>query len=356
MRAAAFVFTLLAISSPPALGQDFMVQFELRGRTIEGGPLAFSEERVELLGRDGHWWQFAPAEAIEFRKTSGGFHSFSPREMRGELLREFGRGFDVSGTGHYLVVHPAGQRDAWAARFEDLYRGFVHYFSARGLAPQSPRFPLVAIVFATQADFLRHAARDGAPVSSDLLGYYSPTTNRISLYDVTAGRDDADWKTNAATIIHEAAHQMAFNTGVHNRFAAPPRWVAEGLGTMFEARGVWDSRDNTKPADRVNFSRLAAFQNYVATNRKSGSLAEFLSSDRLFESNPQSAYAEAWALSFFLAETEPRKYAAYLQRTASRPNFVPYPATDRLQDFSATFGENLAMLEARFLRFMTEIK
>ena len=48
----------------------------------------------------------------------------------------------------------------------------------------------------------------------------------------------ADWTTNADTIIHEAAHQTAFNTGVHTRCGDSPRWLVEGLGTMFEARKV----------------------------------------------------------------------------------------------------------------------
>ena len=68
------------------------------------------------------------------------------------------------------------------------------------------------------------------------------------------------------------------------------------------------------------------------------------------------AYAEAWALTYFLAETEPRKYAAYLQRTAARPNFTTYSLTERLQDFTAIFGQNLPMLEARWLRFIADIK
>ena len=48
-----------------------------------------------------------------------------------QLQREFGRAFDVSGTGQYLVVHPAGQRDRWADRFEQLYRSMIHYLTAR---------------------------------------------------------------------------------------------------------------------------------------------------------------------------------------------------------------------------------
>ena len=66
-------------------------------------------------------------------------------------------------------------------------------------------------------------------VRSTSLGYYDPVTNRIYLYDVTAGQADPQkWHVNAETIIHEAAHQTAFNIGIHPRFATSPAWVVEG--------------------------------------------------------------------------------------------------------------------------------
>ena len=55
------------------------------------------------------------------------------------------RHYDVAGDVHYLVVYPKGQRDAWAPRFEQLYRSFQQYFTARGWRPQEPQFPLIAL-------------------------------------------------------------------------------------------------------------------------------------------------------------------------------------------------------------------
>lgn len=341
-----------------ACGQsaNVTIQLSLKGRTIEGQPLKFTANEIHLLARDGALWSFAPHEATDFQKTADGFTCYSHAEFRGALLREFGKGFDVSGTGSYLVVHPVGQRDKWAPRFDELYRSFLHYFSARGFYPTVPKFPLVAVVFPTQAEFMRFAVKDGVPVTGGLLGYYSPASNRILLFDVTAG-DEAqqDWHLNAETIIHEAAHQTAFNTGIHSRYAMPPRWVAEGLGTLFEARGVWNSRENTKQADRINKDRLAAFRRYTKT-RPAGHLPQFVATDRAFQTNPDFAYAEAWALTFFLSETEPRKYVQYLAKTAGHPDFTVVPATTRLKDFTDVFGTSLELLESRFLRFIADIK
>ena len=81
--------------------------------------------------------------------------------MRGQLLREFGDHFDVSGTGNYLVVHPAGQRDRWADDSRRLFRSFVHYFSVRGMRPAAPEFPLVAVVLPSQRDFVEYVQTDG---------------------------------------------------------------------------------------------------------------------------------------------------------------------------------------------------
>ena len=310
------------------------------------------------MTRDGFLLEFSPDAAKNFEKTETGFRSYSQGEMRAALIREFGRQFEVSGTGHYLVVHPAGQRNKWAPRFEELYRSFVHYFSARTFQLDAPQFPLVAVVFPTELKFQRHLHHSGARRRGRTLGFYSPTTNRILLYDSSQGKpaDDASWHVNAETIIHEAAHQSAFNTGVHSRYTMPPRWVVEGLGTMFEAPGVWNSRQYRRREDRINRGQLAAFKRYVAAGRPRGLLAQFVSTDRAYDANVEAFYAEAWALSFFLVETRPRQYIEYLQRTASQPRFTVYRAPQRLRDFTQVFGTDLIMLEARFLRFVAKLK
>jgi hypothetical protein len=333
-----------------------LIRLDLAGRTLEGTPLAFSEKKVFFLCRDGQLAEFAPADASNYSQVPGGFHGYSQAEIRGLLLREFGQGYEVSGVGHYLVVHPAGKRDQWAPRFEELFRSFVHYFSARGWQLSEPRFPLIAVVYPRQVDFWQQAAREGVPQNPGILGYYSPTTNRILMFDASTSNRGWDWTTNADTIIHEAAHQSAFNTGVHTRFGDSPQWVVEGLGTMFEARGVWQSRTYPNQPDRINRGRLDAWRAYSKGRRPSDAIAQLVSSNRMFSSDTDGAYAEAWALSFFLIETTPKKYLEYLAKTATRPAFADYPAPKRLKEFSDIFGSDLAMLDARMQRFMAGLK
>ncbi len=342
---------LQADSSP-----DWMVQLKLNGQTIEGRPLAWNDKVVYLLGRDGRLYQFPPSEAKDFHRTSDQFRPYSPSEIRASLLRELGPDHEVTGTEHYLVAHPRGQRNQWAQRFEDLYRSFVHYFSVRGFKLQKLPFPLIGIVCRNQQEFQRLSAQQGLPVGNGVLGWYSRDSNRIYLYDVGAGAaTKRDWQENAATLIHEATHQMAFNTGIHNRYAPPPVWVAEGIATLFEAPGVYDSYYHTAQNDRINQGRLRQFRQLMPHHRPE-LIRDLVASDRLFAVSPAIAYAEAWALTFFLVETDPRRYAQYLARTAAHAPFQEVTPSERLADFTSVFGDDWQMLEARFLRFMQGIR
>ncbi|MBN2021637.1 MAG: DUF1570 domain-containing protein [Pirellulales bacterium] len=333
-----------------------MIEVTLHGQKVEGMPLAFTESRVHLLGRDGRLWSFDPNEATDFRQTSSVFRPASVSEIRAALLRELGEGFDVTGTTHYMVAHPAGQEDRWARRFEDLYRALVHFFSVRGFRLTEPPFPLIGIVCRNRGDFDRYAARQGGPVSPGVLGYYDLESNRIILYDLGGGKGGkADWRQTAATVIHEATHQTAFNTGIHNRWSPPPVWVAEGLATLFEAPGVYDSRSHTRRTDRINEGRLRDYRTLIAPNA-SGNLPEALTaSDGLFATHPSAAYAEAWAIAFYLVETQPREFARYLALTASHAPFVKYTSQQRLADFAAVFGRDARLFDAKLRRFMAEV-
>ena len=346
----------LASGNNRAAGAEFMFRARVDGRMLEGKPLHWTDEQMLLLGRDGRFYEFNPKLAKEAQKTAPRFVGYSASEMRTALQNEFDKRFDVSMTRHFLVVHPAGQRDQWANRFEDLYKRFGHYFRVRGFSLAEPPYPLVAVVFRDKDEYYRHAQASGKEMSPGTLGHYDPASNRVFLFDVTTNSDGADWSENAATIIHEAAHQTAYNMGVHKRFTLVPRWLVEGLATMFEARGVWSAQSDQSQSDRINEGRLSDFRDYVGTRRRSGALAEVITSDAAFRSDAIGAYAEAWALSFYLCETQPRLYAAYLAKTADRPLFSDYPAAERMADFQDIFGNEMKMFEIKFLRYMEDVR
>ena len=124
---------------------------------------------------------------------------------------------------------------------------------------------------------------------------------------------------------------------------------------MFEARGVWNSQSFHSLKDRINEGRLADFRAGLK-KRKPGTFGNLVASDQLFKTDPTAAYAEAWALMLFLCETRPRQLAEYLEKTAARPDFSSYFATQRVADFAECFGSDFKQLEANFLAWMAEIK
>ena len=332
-----------------------MFRARVDGKLLEGKAVTWDAQQMWLLGRDGWMHNFDPKSAKEAAKTGPSFVPYTTNEMRDLLRKEFDDRFEVTITRHYVVVHPRGQRDVWANRFEDLYNRLGHYFRIRGFPIQDPPYPLVAVAFRDRDEYFKHAAASGTPLHPNTLGHYDWVSNRVFLFDETGGKSK-DWSENEGTIVHEATHQVAFNVGIHRRFADPPRWLVEGLATMFEAPGVWSERYDHTQADRINRGRLESFKRYVSSRRAPGSLLRLLTSDEAFRSDPDGAYAEAWALSFYLSETQPKAYAAYLEKTAQRPAFSTYPAGERLADFQSFFGSDLKLFEAKFLRYMQDIK
>jgi hypothetical protein len=345
---------LLAVVSIAAEPAQFMLRAVVGERLLEGQPLAWNNEQMMLLGRDGVLYEFNPAEAQKASKFGQGFVPYSPPEMVALLRDEFPIGVDISTTPHFVVVHPKGQWRAWADRLEKLYRSFTHYVGVRGFQSREPAVPLVAVVFRNEDDYFRHAEASGTRLLPGTLGHYDPTSNRVFLFDINGGEGDADWTANADTIIHEATHQTAYNVGVHRRFAEQPRWAVEGLAMMFEARGVWDASAVRTPEERINRGRLDFFRR-TSEDRPADWMMQLAASDARFDAEPMSAYAEAWTLTFYLCETRPQEYSAYLTQVAKREAFSKYSPLERMTDFTSAFGGDLELLTAQLQRFVEEL-
>lgn len=343
-----------AVAASGAAPFEGMLEVQLRGQWIEGSPLAWDAAHLVLLGRDGRLWSVALREVTDYRRSANQFRAYAPSTFRAVLLRELGPAYEVTGTGHYLVAHPAGERDRWASRFERLYRGFVRYFAVRGLVLQEPPFPLVGVACRDRGDFLRHAGQQGLQPGQNIAGYYENASNRIVLFDALAGHASAAGQRDLSVVLHEATHQVAFNTGAHNRLSPPPLWLAEGLATLFEVPAVWEGDPSGPAASRVNHRRLADFRSHVLPHCRPELLQELVGSDELFRTAAVPAYAAAWALSYYLCETQAEAYARYLARTARRDPFRRYARSERLADFQAMFGADWRMLEARMLRFLQQ--
>jgi hypothetical protein len=346
------IFLAAANSSVNGEPAPFMMQATVAGRLIEGQPLAWTQTQMLLLGRDGALHDFDPAQAKDAKRTATAFAAYSSGEMAARLRAEFGPTFDVSTSPHFVVVHPRGPWRDWAERLEALYRSFTHYIGVRGFHPTAPNVPLVAVVFRTQDDYFRYAAAGGTNLQPGTLGHYDPTSNRMFLFDESGGK--AELSANVETIIHEATHQTAYNVGVHRRFAEQPRWAVEGLAMMFEARGVWDAKSGQDQTARLNRERLEYFRR-TGDKRPADWLLRMVAGERRFDDDALSAYAESWALTFYLCETRPQQYCGYLAQVAAREPFTEYSSLERMSDFTKTFGSDLKLLAAHLRRFVDEL-
>ena len=333
---------------------NFMMRATVKGQVLEGQPLSWTKSKMWLLGRDGALYEFNPGDAKKAKKIAARYAGYTSSEMKSLLLQEFDRTYTATTTQHFVVLHPRGEWQAWADRLEGLYRSFTHYMSVRGFRPSDPPTPLPAVVFRNQADYYRHAAASGTPLMPGTLGHYSPQTNRIYLYDISESTGDAEWLTNAETIIHEATHQTAYNVGVHRRFAAQPRWLVEGLAMMFEAPGVWGAASIQSRSARINEGRLNDFR-ATEGRRPVDWLLRLVATDDVFQTDPARAYAESWVLTFYLCESRPQEYTKLLAKVGRRRAFSEYGSPARVADFKAQFGADLKILDSQLRRFMEQV-
>lgn len=373
-----------------------LVELKTERRIYLGRVTAHDDTQLWLQEQDGQLHLLEKRNIQEFKKRTESFRPVSITEMRALLRKDLGSQYEVIGTGNYLVCGQKGTTRKFADTFEETYRTFLQYFSVRGILPSRPEFPLVAIVFPNQTEFAAYARKDGILAGGGLAGYYIRTTNRVALFDrettqarrepfpedaadpfslIAAARSNpmpilldrqpsakGDWfaamdaSGTRDTIIHEVTHQMAFNTGVHNRMGQNPRWFVEGLATVFEAPGIRRRDPGNKAINRVNPERFAWFQSYRKTRRPAKYLRAFIASEDAFNRQPLDGYAEAWALSFYLLESRPREYSAYLKKVTSREPFESSNSETRLADFQSAFGHDLTLLEATYLRYMQDLK
>ncbi|HIN94451.1 MAG TPA: DUF1570 domain-containing protein [Planctomycetes bacterium] len=69
-----------------------------------------------------------------------------------------------------------------------------------------------------------------------------------------------------------------------------------------------------------------------------------------------SAYAEAWALNYFLLRTRKDQYVTFLRKLAVQPPLTPADEARRLSEFKAVFGGDLQKFDTEFIRYMSRIR
>ena len=350
-------------------GQEQQIEGKLIVAAEDGGLL--------VMAADGQLWAIRPGEIVAHTKDAVVFKPLTRKQLAARLLKELPPGFKVHTTAHYIICYNTSRSYAeWCgALYERLYRVFRNYWSNRGFELHVPETPLVAIVFADRGEYRQHAIDELGAASGSVIGYYSLRSNRITMYDLTgvsaaggqANRRGSTSEINqvlaqpaalplVATIIHEATHQIAYNCGLQTRYADIPLWISEGIAVYFETPDLKSSK-GWRSIDGVNPSRLATFRDGLAT-RADDALGTLIMDDRRLRDGRGAvdAYAEAWALNFFLIRQHRKEYSAYLKMLSEKPQFVWDDPQTRLAEFKQYFGDNLEKLEADFLRHLSKVK
>lgn len=334
---------------------------------------------ILLLAADGRLWSAQPGEIIRRSRDDSPFVPLTRDAMAQAVRTELGEGFEIHTTANYVVCHNTSKAYAqWcAALYERLHRTFHAYWKAKGFKLRAAEMPLLVIVFNSKAAYVRYAEAEIGKAASSIFGYYSLQTNRVVMYDLTgleglAAAPISASATNAsrinqvlmqpqaanmvATIIHEATHQLAFNSGLQNRYSDVPLWLSEGLAMYFETPDL-SSAKGWQSIGAVNTPRLVQFRQYLA-KRPADSLLTLQSNDKRFQSSETGldAYAESWALTYYLSRRHPEKFTQYLEVMSRRPPLVYDTPEERVARFKSVFGDDLQALDADFLQTMRKLK
>jgi hypothetical protein len=378
MKRLVFRVLLLLLAVPGSLFalEHVTVRQDGREKKISGQVVVTAEDGgLLLMTNDGTLWAIEPDKLVNREQDDQEFRPLARNELSKQLLSELPEGFEVYSTHHYLICYNTSREyAAWCGSlFERLYKGFTNSWSRKGLKLHEPEFPLVAVIFNSREAYSKYSQSELGESASSIVGYYSLRSNRVTMYDLTgieslrsAGdRRGSSGQINAvlsrpeaeqvvATIIHEATHQIAFNSGLQTRFADIPLWVSEGLAVYFETPDL-QSAKGWRNIGAVNTNRLDRFREYLS-RRPAGSLKSLLSDDKRIRDTRTAldAYAEAWALNYFLIHYRPKQYVAYLQMLSAKKQFLWDEPKIRLREFQAAFGD-LSQLDSDFLKQMQKV-
>jgi hypothetical protein len=339
---------------------DKTPQLEFRGTVL----LEAEDGGILVQRPDGGLVPVDKPDVLSREPLGQPFAPLSGHEQARALLDELGTGWQSFETKRYVVCSQAPRYYAeWCATLlERLRFAFDNFWKQRGFDLSEPEFPLVALILKDERSFLAY----GASLGHDLrgtVGFYDISSNRVVFFDFSGGANERDLRSRmtgaakqVATVIHEATHQMAFNTGLQTRLADNPLWLTEGLAMYFETPDLSTDK-GWKTIGAVNDLRLGQFRADLG-RRPADSLSTLIADDSRF-TDPErmgSAYAESWVLTHYLIKTRAADYSRYMREVGRKPRLVFDTREERLAEFRAVFGDSLEKLDKEFLKYASRLR
>ncbi len=316
-------------------------------------------------------------DSQSIKLTSEPFVPVSMERMAENMLAELPKGFRTTTTKHYVICYNTTEAYAkWnGSLYERLFRAFYTYWKRLGIDLHEPEFPLVAIVFETRDGYVRYAKNEEIANAESMIGYYNLLSNRIAGYDLTGiegmippGKSvttselvsrllaQPSAERTVATVVHEAVHQLAYNSGLQTRLGDNPIAISEGLAMFFESPN-FDNASGWSGIGTINRFNYEVFRRSFPS-RQANSLIKLIQDDSRFHDGATStaAYGESWALTHYLLKTHTKEFVAYLTELSRRPPLEPTDPKRRVGDLQKYFGDDLDKLDREFVKYMTRLK
>ena len=361
---------------PPVAGPEVTATGQVLARDSAGG--------VFLEAQDGELHLVAAQDVLATKRDDTEFVALTHDELGERLLADYPEGFRTHTTEHYVIAYDTSREYAeWTSSLlERLYDALTRYWKKQGIEITEPRFPLPIVIHRSSTAYQVASRREG--VGAGAVGYYHISSNRVRMFDLTGSDELRSSGEGArrgsrreitrmlstpvaeplvATIVHEATHQVAFNTGIMQRMAELPLWYVEGMAVYFEAPDAGSSR-GWRGIGKVNYRRLATFRRNLP-NWNEGTLRNLIATDKPLR-DPRTAgnaYADAWALNYFLIKRRSKQYAEFVKEMAEKSPISSGPAARmtaeekaqaRLDTFTKHFGD-LGEVQQDLLKMMSRL-
>lgn len=364
--------------SGPVAASDVLVRltasvsaFDSTRKNLEGRILVEAKDGGMLLEeRNGRVRQLMPDMIHERTATEIAFTPLSAEELSADLLAQVPSGFEVTQTEHYVICSNSAEEYAefCGKLLERVFEEYFKFMKEQEFAVREPAGKLPIIIFESEREFKEFATRQHPETSFDNTpGYYSIRENQTLLMDLTRDRSIrsaaairrrlADQPLQVATMVHEAVHQLAFNSGLQVRMTDNPLWFSEGLALYFEPIVPRSSMLWTKPGI-VSARHHPTFVKVTEGGTPSVSLEDLVGADKSFFASDKvaAAYAESWALTTYLFRQQKEGMKKYVTNLSQRKPLQLLTPEQRLQEFQQAFGKSPDEIESDVVSYVRRLR
>ena len=296
------------------------------------------------------------------------FQPLAPDQLETELRDGPFAEYNILKTEHYLIFYKSSLTFAQSSGrlLDELYKGLIEAFRRNGFPVHDTEFPLVAVIFATERDFRAHKQ-----VDPQVQAYYEFFTNRIFFYQKSE-RDLIEPKVatllKPQTVAHEGAHQILSNIGLQPRPCAWPPWLVEGLAeycatTVTTKKGiVWRGM---AAINSLHMATLRELDDPLSNQFNGGDVhpvkvahqRQMTQTEALLlkRALTPTDYAQAWALTHYLAQKHGAEFVSFLKVMSQVPPLQARSPEENLAEFRRFFGADLSKLDKKLDEYIRKL-